>query len=499
MDTKAKDTVEDVKKDEPDKIPKESGRDEKKAESTEASKEKSETNPLDDDGALHGAFLVTDFQSAQRYRAHKNSVNALAFTSKGDLLASGGSDDTVRLWSIPKVALVNTLQGHSSTVSSIAISPDGVLLASGSYDRTVRLWSLPKGELTYNLVEVDSIMGVTAVAFFPGTRFLAVGIYWAVRVWDMSNGEQKHVLQGESRRVFAIAVSPDGTRLASSGSSDGTVHLWSMPKGELAGKLEGHAASVKAVAFSPDGNLLVTGSHKTVRVWGIPKGEKKHFLQEHSDMVNAVAVSPDGTWLASGSSDRKVCLWSMSKGELARKLEGHAAAVNAVAFSPNGKLLASADANGMILIWELGQKQRCWALFDPALFEEQVDMWKCRHTTQVLGGTVCTCDLVCTCNSVWLPVTGGFLPSGQVCVCNMIKVGPSKSVVQSLNSVGQREAKNTRQVVGGACTCDQVCTCNAICTCDLVSTPTPTPTPSPPVGPSDGGRTYHGSHYWRPN
>ena len=44
-----------------------------------------------------------------------------------------------------------TLKGHGNTVNALAFSPDGKLLATGSQDRTVKLWELPSGELRDSL------------------------------------------------------------------------------------------------------------------------------------------------------------------------------------------------------------------------------------------------------------------------------------------------------------------------------------------------------------
>jgi WD40 repeat protein len=77
---------------------------------------------------------------------HSNLVNSVAISPDGRLLASGSSDQTVKLWSLPNGALLKTLAGHSSYVQSLVISPDGRLLASGGADNTIRLWSLPDGK-----------------------------------------------------------------------------------------------------------------------------------------------------------------------------------------------------------------------------------------------------------------------------------------------------------------------------------------------------------------
>ena len=77
------------------------------------------------------------------FKGHEGSVDTVAFSGDGQLLASGSADHTVKLWGVAKGQEVATLKGHTDKVSSVAFSGDGKLLASASADGTVKLWATP--------------------------------------------------------------------------------------------------------------------------------------------------------------------------------------------------------------------------------------------------------------------------------------------------------------------------------------------------------------------
>lgn len=162
-----------------------------------------------------------------------------------------------------------------------------------------------------------------------------------------------HQLTGHKDWVMAVAISPNGSMIASAGA-DNKVRLWSLSSGLLRQTLGAGSRTNTSVAFSPSGRLVAAGSiDARVRIWKTSSGRKQITLKGHAHDVNAVAFSADGRWLATGSKDQTIILWSTSNWRAAHTLTGHTAEVLAVAFSPNGQLLATAGSDKAIKIWDM--------------------------------------------------------------------------------------------------------------------------------------------------
>jgi WD40 repeat protein len=204
----------------------------------------------------------------RRLTAHAAGVFGVAFSSDGAWLASGGSDHTVRLWTLAS-GDSQILDGHTGTVRSVAFSPDGAWLASGGSDGTVRLWSLPTGGEVRILRPPADV--VNCLAFSPGQSLLAAAAGTAVHLWDPAAGAGQGRLTAHSGLVYGAAFHPRRPLLASAGA-DGMVRLWDLHTGQQLQRLAGHEAAVTDVKFSPDGRLLASaGADHTVRLWEVPQ------------------------------------------------------------------------------------------------------------------------------------------------------------------------------------------------------------------------------------
>jgi WD40 repeat protein len=101
--------------------------------------------------------------------------------------------------------------GHSSIITAVAYSSDGNLLASGSFDSTVKLWQVPDGKL---LRTVTANGGrIYAVAFSPdGTELISGAERGSISIWR--KGEEQRILSAHNDAALSLVFSPDGATFA---------------------------------------------------------------------------------------------------------------------------------------------------------------------------------------------------------------------------------------------------------------------------------------------
>ena len=81
----------------------------------------------------------------QTLHGHSGGVVSVSWSLDGKRLASGGTDNTVKVWETANGLETLTLRGHTSSAQSVTWSPDGKRLASGSWDHTIKVWDARKG------------------------------------------------------------------------------------------------------------------------------------------------------------------------------------------------------------------------------------------------------------------------------------------------------------------------------------------------------------------
>jgi DNA-binding beta-propeller fold protein YncE len=319
-------------------------------------------------------------------KGHTGFVDALAFSPDGAQLASGSTDNTIRLWDVSsskEIAMVNNSTEHPNrnepvqmAVDGIAFSPDGKSLISHvgccgsgaaqvlsvdplkevSFFTRIQSWAGFAASPDAKIAATTACIGDMVL---EGTRLHCNVV--DIVIMDLSTGnnaknqvslfDEQFIIVGSD--IGGMAFSPDGSRLAVADVSGilSLINVTDMTRVVLlksSGKLHG-------VAFSPDGGLLaVAGGDNVVSIFDIKNGNQVRIL-DNGEVVISVAFSPDGKRIASGDVKGVVRLWDLETGKQMNEMADHSDVVDTLAFSPNGAWLASGSFDKTIRLWPMSR------------------------------------------------------------------------------------------------------------------------------------------------
>ena len=308
----------------------------------------------------HGIVRLWDLRNAPATPItefkHGASVVGLAFDRSGTMLASGGMDKVVRVWSTTSRRMVHQLSGPQDFVYGVAFAPGepATEVAASSWDGSVWVWNLTTREMRSLSTRSPNLWGVAYSA--DGRLLAASGRDGAVTIWDRrSLDKELLVLSSSAPGLTGLAFNASSTKLAAA-SMTGFVKLWNLPSVRVSFPERDapttESATIESATFSPDGRKLLAFGTGTAVVFDARTGSPLQRLDGLGEalLLPTGAFAPDSTTIAVGGLMPPVRLLRAGGTTM---LTGPDQAISSIAFSADGRQVAAASWDKSAWVWNL--------------------------------------------------------------------------------------------------------------------------------------------------
>jgi len=286
----------------------------------------------------------------------------VAFSPDSQLLVTPwldfpGQTGGVRLWKVPTLESFANLYPAGQPLASAAFVPESPFLLTGSWLGSLLVWDLsvsPPKLVKQPVEHTAVIQGVSAVR--GAKTFATASGDQSICLWDVSSFERVARWRGHTREACALAMSPDGALVASSGR-DGSVRLWPGRSVDSGNDL---ADTGVVAGFSSDGRTLVLGPSEGDYRWQLVTESNRVVIPIESTPslrfdfnVRPWAVKGPEPIAVLGRTRGQLEFWNLATRERTSIWSAGTNWISAVDFSSDGRLLATGDAAGIVRIWDV--------------------------------------------------------------------------------------------------------------------------------------------------
>jgi WD40 repeat protein len=278
-------------------------------------------------------------QGAPRTYIATNSADA---TAMAEVEASG----LIRVRSLgplpgrPRQATL-ALPGHVGRTTAINFSPDATLLASCGTDETIRVWSLETGKQLLKISLAENAH--PSAAFTPDASRVAAAVGDRLHVWSIAEGKLETVMLLDEEAAQCLEVSPDGKHLACGGRS-GALRVFDLANGKLVQFEADNKQAVSILRYAPGGETLCVGRKDgSVEFWSAADRKRRAESKDLGGEVRSLAFHRDGVRVAAGDARGSVAVWELATGKRVNHFTGNGGPLHILAFAPDRNVLVCRD------------------------------------------------------------------------------------------------------------------------------------------------------------
>lgn len=225
-----------------------------------------------------GCFTLVQKKDTVR-DAHNKGVTAIAVTSCGTKLVSGGGEGQVRVWDIVKDMLTGKTRGdlvanmkeHKGKVTAIQIHTNDRCCVSASTDGSTIIWDL----ITNTRSQIVLANTLFKCVCFGGKdlHILTSGTDHKIGYWEVGDGGLLRELEGsQTGAINTIDIDRDGQTILT-GGEDSLLKLWRYNEGEVTHTGIGHSNQITKARICPNRHYIVSGGEDgALHIWKFPDG-----------------------------------------------------------------------------------------------------------------------------------------------------------------------------------------------------------------------------------
>jgi WD40 repeat protein len=292
------------------------------------------------------------FKNVSTFSASGASVNSLVRLNSNQV-ASGSSDNLLKVWNTDTNTLVNTYYGHTAAIQSLAILP-GSYLASGSSDSFVIIWNLASQTASY--VNIGGSVNFLKVHAIAGT--LLVNTPNNIMIYDGPDMNRLGMISCSGTTYNSLEVLlPSGNVL---GVAANKFDIYNYPSGTVNFTTTSFTGiTLNKVKLLPDNVTVVASqSNGVLALFNSITNSVGTSVTSHSATITVLEITPDGLNLISASTDLSIVMWQWATMSLIQSCKF------TVPYQPSSAALMPATFTGgsLIINYFLNSNQRFYSI-----------------------------------------------------------------------------------------------------------------------------------------
>jgi WD40 repeat protein len=313
-----------------------------------------------------------------------SNVSSLFTITPDDKKIISTCNDTIKVWDlsinqrvevIDKVNFTFTkkinLNSHTKTVNQVVSIPSSQLIITGSSDATVKIWNFITGE------EIKTLTGhhsaITVIKVTPDNQqIISISVDGIVKSWDLNTYTEIRSFQ--INLLDICVVSPDGKQIVSA-AGNGIIKIWDLLTSQEIKSFTIQRNNIlkkeyiNAWAITSNGKQIIVSLRSiqwdiksTLAIWDLATGQEI-ILQRHNEYVSVITITSDNQYLISGSSDETIKIWNLATREEIRTLPAPAR-ISALAVNSNSQQVIASSCDGSTIVWDISTGKQIQTLTD---------------------------------------------------------------------------------------------------------------------------------------